>query len=162
MRAADDRSPSYLPVLRHHRCDDSDPVFTAFAKTETGFQPPSYQLNCADEDYSYLRDPAKRQQPWDPIKYLPLNGDGSWYLSIGGEARERYEYFRQRQMGKRAPRTRNGTFLQRYFLHGDLHLGDNSPPFTSSSRAAWKKGGRGGPRGQMMRTSSIFTRLFST
>ena len=29
--------------------------------------------------------------PFDPIKYIPLNDAGDWYLSLGGQARYRYE-----------------------------------------------------------------------
>src|SRR5690242_12812166 len=56
-------------------------------------KPRIYQRFRYDEDYTYLRDPAKRTDFWDPIKYIPLNSDGDWYLSLGGEARERYEMY---------------------------------------------------------------------
>ena len=52
----------------------------------------SYKLLSEDEDWSFLRDPALRQDFWDPIKYIPLrNGADDWYLTIGGEAREVWE-----------------------------------------------------------------------
>lgn len=105
---------------------------------------PSYELNRADEDYRYLRDPGRRTDFWDPIKYLPLNGNGSWYLSIGGEARERYEYFKNSNWGQGSQDT-GGYFLQRYFLHGDLHLGDNVRLF-SQFQSSLEKGRTGGPR----------------
>jgi hypothetical protein len=47
-----------------------------------------------DEDYSYLADPSLRTDPWDPIKYIPLDASGRTYLSLGGEWRERYVHSR--------------------------------------------------------------------
>src|SRR6266540_1021371 len=89
---------------------------------------PRYELNRADEDYSYLRDESRRTDFWDPVKYISLNRTGTWYLSLGGEARERYEYFNHSNWG--ADPQDNGYFLQRYFLHGDLHFGDHVRLFT--------------------------------
>ena len=34
-------------------------------------KPPEYQKLRYDEDYSYLKDPSKRSDLWDPIKYIP-------------------------------------------------------------------------------------------
>ncbi|HEY5975414.1 MAG TPA: alginate export family protein, partial [Geobacteraceae bacterium] len=52
----------------------------------------AYQVHRFDEDYRFLREPARRTDLWDPVKYVPLTGTGTTYLSLGGEARERYEY----------------------------------------------------------------------
>src|SRR3954467_10292768 len=60
---------------------------------ESAEKPRVYQRLRYDEDYTYLRDPAKRSDVWDPIKYIPLNDTGDSYLSLGGEARERYELY---------------------------------------------------------------------
>ena len=46
-----------------------------------------------DDNFTYLADPSKSSDPWDPIKYIPI-GDGQYgpsYLSFGGELRERFE-----------------------------------------------------------------------
>src|SRR5436309_15084384 len=56
-------------------------------------KPPEYQKLRYDEDYSYLKDPSKRSDLWDPIKYIPFNYAGNWYLSLGGEGRLRYELY---------------------------------------------------------------------
>jgi len=103
----------------------------------------SYTLNRADEDYRYLRDPARRADVWDPIKHVPLNESGSRYLSLGGEARERYEYFHNPKWGEE-PQD-HGYFLQRYFLHLDLHLGDTVRLF-SQLQSSLENGRKGGPR----------------
>src|SRR5438128_1601680 len=36
--------------------------------------PPAYKLLRYEEDYSYLKDPTRRTDFWDPIKYMPLGG----------------------------------------------------------------------------------------
>ncbi len=86
--------------------------------------PPAYKLLRYEEDYTYLKDPSCRTGFWDPIKYIPLCDREDWYLSIGGELRERYEFYHEQDAGLVPPNARdNGYMLERYFLHGDLHLG---------------------------------------
>jgi len=51
--------------------------------------PPAYKLLRYEEDYSYLKDPSCRTDFWDPIKYIPLWRHDDWYVSFGGEVRER-------------------------------------------------------------------------
>src|SRR5580704_12425084 len=54
--------------------------------------PSSYQMLRFDENYSDLANPANRTDWFDPIKYIPLRtADPSWYLTFGGELRERFE-----------------------------------------------------------------------
>src|SRR2546429_1514757 len=62
--------------------------------------PPSpLKLLRYDENYSYLRDPARRSDYLDAIKFIPLTTNGDWYLALGGEIRERYEYFHNSSWG---------------------------------------------------------------
>src|ERR1044072_8749374 len=68
--------------------------------------PPPYKQLSYDENYSYLRT-ARGNDLFDPIKYIPLNQSGDFYLSFGGEARVRYEYFHNPQWGL-APQDNNG------------------------------------------------------
>lgn len=119
------------------------PMTPAAAETGTPLSPPSYRLNRADEDYRYLADPARRTDLWDPLKYVPFNDSGSWYLSLGGEARERYEYFNRPNWGK-DPQD-SGYLLQRYFLHADLHLGEYARIF-GQFQSSLADGRKGGPR----------------
>jgi hypothetical protein len=85
---------------------------------------PRYSNARYDDDFSYLRDPACRNDLWDPLKYIPLNSRRDWYLSLGGEIRERYERFHNPLWGQQ-PQSPGGFLLQRYLLFGDLHLGEN-------------------------------------
>jgi alginate export protein len=115
----------------------------ATAETGTSLQPPPYRLNRADEDYRYLADPARRSDLWDPLKYVSFNEAGSWYLSLGGEARERYEYFNNPNWGSGPPGS--GYLLQRYFLHGDLRMGEHTR-FFAQFQSSLEDGRTGGPR----------------
>ena len=121
----------------------TSPMVAAAVETGAAYQPPPYRLERAGEDYRYLRDPALHTDFWDPIKYMPLNADGSRYLSLGGELRERYEYFNRPDWGK-SPQDQ-GYLLQRYFLHGDLHMGGHVRLFTQL-QSSLEEGRRGGPR----------------
>ena len=96
---------------------------SSFAQPLSPPEPPSYQSLRFEEDYRYLHDPARRTDVWDVIKYVPLRDNGAWYLSLGGELRERYEYFHNALWGQ-GPQDENGFLLQRYMLHADMHMGE--------------------------------------
>src|SRR5271154_706304 len=85
---------------------------------------PQYSNARYDDDFSYLRDPSCRNDLWDPLKYIPLGSRRDWYLSLGGEIRERYERFNNPLWGQQ-PQSRGGYLLQRYLLFAGLHLGEN-------------------------------------
>jgi hypothetical protein len=108
------------------------------------FSPPPYTLVRWNEDYTYLRDPAKRTDPLDPIKYMPFNDSGSVYLSLGGQFRERYEYFNHANFGS-GVQDQDGYLLHRLLLNADLHLGDNVRVF-GQFKSAMEDGRSGGPR----------------
>jgi hypothetical protein len=117
-------------------------VGLTFAAMEPQITPGPYQLHRADENYRYLRDLVSRTDFWDPIKYIPLNGSGDWYLSLGGEVRERYEYFNHYKWGASPG---SGYLLQRYFLHADLYMGEHLRVFTQL-QSSLEDGRVGGPR----------------
>src|SRR6266566_170185 len=83
--------------------------------------PPFKQLRY-DESYAYLRESPRRADWLDPIKFIPLNTNGSSYLTVGGEIRERYEYYHNSLWG-RGPQDDSGYLLQRYMIHADAHFG---------------------------------------
>src|SRR5215813_15065647 len=62
-------------------------------EAEMPIPPPAYKnVLRFDEDYSCLTNPANRTDFFDPIKYIPLRRDApDWYLTLGGEVRERFE-----------------------------------------------------------------------
>lgn len=91
--------------------------------------PAPYKSQHAEEDFSALKDPAKRTDLFDPLKYIPLLDKDDWVLSLGGEARERYEYFNNRNFGA-GTQDHNGYLLQRYMFFGDFHLGHQTRIFS--------------------------------
>jgi hypothetical protein len=84
--------------------------------------PPAYTVLRYNENYSYLRDPAMRTDFFDPIKFIPLNDKGDWYASLGGEIRDRYEYFNNNLFGAPGAQDRDGDNLLRILASADLHL----------------------------------------
>ncbi|HEV8378136.1 MAG TPA: alginate export family protein [Tepidisphaeraceae bacterium] len=106
-------------------------------------KPPSYTLSRWDEDYRYLKD-GKGNDIFDPIKYIRLNDAGDWYLSLGAQARYRYEFFDNNNFGA-GVQDDNGFHLLRVLAHADLHLGDNFRLFFQV-KSALIEGRDGGPR----------------
>ena len=119
---------------------------------------PQYSNTRHDDDFSYLRDPTCRNDLWDPLKYIRLNARGDWYLSLGGEIRERYERFHNPLWGQQ-PESPGGYLLQRYFLFGDLHLGEDVRIF-SEVMSDWENDRVGGPRPQIDEDQLDFAQFF--
>ncbi len=91
------------------------PMATAQSSNDESTLKPgrTYQLLRADEDWSFLADPAERQDFWDPIKYVPFRGDAqNWFLTIGGEAREIWEQIGNDNWGQQP--YMNGYLNERY------------------------------------------------
>jgi hypothetical protein len=70
---------------------------------------PTYQIGSAarfNEDWSVLRgfDLDKTDDFWDRVKFIPLTPDDNVWVTIGGQARERFEYFHQFQFGDSEPK----------------------------------------------------------
>lgn len=76
-----------------------------------------------DEDWSVLRDaPQTESDWWLPLKYRPLDEAGQVYLSLGGEARARYEAYADNLWGQ-PPTPDDGYLWLRAMPHADLHAG---------------------------------------
>src|SRR5215475_14473503 len=89
---------------------------------------PAYHLLRENDDWSFLADPAQRQDFWDPIKYIRLRPSrNDWFLSIGGEAREVWEQIGNDNWGQQP--FMNGYFNQRYMLYFDVHYGKHVRTF---------------------------------
>src|SRR5690242_14759929 len=54
---------------------------------------PEYKLLRYDEDWSSLRDRSGEVDWTDRLKYIPFGPREGWYATIGGEIRERFEFF---------------------------------------------------------------------
>src|SRR2546425_1338542 len=104
----------------------------SLARAQAGQPPnepkrPAYQIGSAgrfNEDWSVLRgvDLDKTDDFWDRLKFIPLSPDQNVWLTLGGQARERGEYFRQFQFGDSEPKQSDGYLLSRFRLSADLHV----------------------------------------
>ncbi|SIO33619.1 Alginate export [Singulisphaera sp. GP187] len=108
-----------------------------------GSDVPTYKLLRYNEDYSDLKDPGRRTDFWDPIKYIPVGEREGWYSSFGGQFRPRFEFYNNFDFGT-IPGG-NGYLLQRYLLHGDFHFGPNVR-FFGQFVSGFENGRIGGPR----------------
>lgn len=106
--------------------------------------PQLYPLPRYEEDWSFLRDPSRRVDFWDPVKFIPLRSDGDRFLSLGAEARLTYERFRNTNFGLSA-QDPDGYLLQRYLFHFDLHYGLRWR-FFGELDSSLEQGRTGGPR----------------
>ena len=82
-----------------------------------------------DEDWSFLANPANRQDFWDPVKYIRLRGnDNDWFMTISSEKpREVWEQIGNDYWGQ-APYW-NGYLNERYMLGFDIHYGKHVRTF---------------------------------
>lgn len=79
---------------------------------------PAIKVNRWQEDWSVLADPAKRTEPLDGLKYVPLGDDA--FLSLGLTLRERLELGDAATFGQEAADT---SLSQRLQLHADARAG---------------------------------------
>lgn len=86
------------------------------------YGPAGYSIEPWMEEYSYLKDPSNRTDPFDPLKYIPLGADS--YVSLGGQARWRMDYFNNSVFGS-GIQDENGFDLFRLLAHADAHFGSN-------------------------------------
>lgn len=119
-------------------------ALTAAVRADMATERPGFRLLRQDEDWSVLRDPALRTDWCDALKFLPLNQNETAWLTLGGEARERYEYFENANWGA-GPQDDNGYFLHRFMLHAAAHVSDSFRVFTQF-KSGLESGRNGGPR----------------
>lgn len=95
-----------------------------------------------DEDYSTLNDSAGTF--YKRIKYIPFTPNGDFYLSLGGEVREELNYAINEDWGETGL-GKDLFLLQRYHVHGDIHLGNRVRIF-AQLRSGLEDGRKNGPR----------------
>jgi hypothetical protein len=105
--------------------------------------PPAYRPFRYDEDWSALANGSQHGDWLDTLKYIPFGVRG-WYVTLGGEIRERFELLDEPGFGT-GPEDRNGYFLQRYLLSGDFHFGERFR-FFEELQSGLENGRNGGPR----------------
>ncbi len=99
---------------------------------------PAYQTLRFNENWSSLANaPADAKGDFfDPIKYIPLNDDGSIWLSFGGQERIRLESWNGFNFGGPAGADDDDIFLlNRLLIHADLHIGPHVRVFAQGKSA---------------------------
>ena len=72
------------------------------------------------EDWSSYRDPAKRDDPLDRLKFLPLDQDGDIYLTLSGEFRLRVNHTTNPNLRDSRAQRQD---INRIVAGADLHVG---------------------------------------
>ena len=103
------------------------PAWAQTEKAEVEPKRPALQIGSAlrfNEDWSTLKgvDLSQTDDFWDRVKFIPLTQDESVWLSFGGQARARVEYFNKFQWGASEPEQSDGYLLTRLRLSADLHV----------------------------------------
>ena len=81
------------------------------------------------EDWSFLRDPALRVDPYDRLKFIPLNDSETNYLTFGLESRTEFQYLGNNNWG--AGPQNPAVLLERLMPYVDLRLGDHARVFVT-------------------------------
>jgi hypothetical protein len=109
--------------------------------------PPQYLDLRYDEDWSHIKEIQGPHDFFDPIKYITLN-DRGWYMTLGGEIRQRYDSWHDALFGEASGGTPLPPYLndnlQRYLFHADTHLGEHVRVFTQV-QSSLEFGKTGGP-----------------
>jgi hypothetical protein len=85
---------------------------------------PAYQDRRFDEDWSALKDVdlSGRNRVWDRLKFIPLGEGEQVWVTLGGQVRERNEYYSQFDFGQSQPEQSDDYLLSRVRLSADLHV----------------------------------------
>jgi hypothetical protein len=118
---------------------------------QQGSQRPQYLDLRYDEDWSHIKEVQGPPDFWDPTKYILLN-DRGWYMSLGGEIRQRYDGWHNAYWGEICPFPPNcfssptslNASLQRYLFHADTHFGEHVRAFVQI-QSSLEYGKQGGP-----------------
>ena len=76
------------------------------------------------QDWSFLRDPSLRIDPFDTLKFIPLNESGTNYLTVSVENRTEVQYIDNNAWGA-GRQDSTGYVFERLMPSADLHLGDH-------------------------------------
>ena len=80
---------------------------------------PSFKQLRYDEDYSILKQDSSSNW-YKTTKFNALSKNGNTYVSIGGDIRYQYQWFKNENWGE-APKDNDGFILTRYLVHADFH-----------------------------------------
>lgn len=81
-----------------------------------------YSLSRWAEDWTSMADPAKRDDPLDRLKYIPLDSDGDVYLTLSGELRLRVNQTTNPNLREAEAQRQD---INRIVGGADLHIGEH-------------------------------------
>jgi len=96
--------------------------YPAAADGDGGGAPGTYALSRWAEDWTLMRDPARRRDAIDRLKFLPLDEAGDIYLTLSGEVRFRVNHTTNPNL--RAARAQRQD-INRLVAGADLHVGSH-------------------------------------
>jgi hypothetical protein len=96
----------------------------------------AFRLYRWEENYLWLSRKTEPLTDYERLKYIYLGGEPENYLSIGGEARYRFDGYDPYLFGIPANGKAFGSNQERMFLHGDLHLTEYFRAFVQVDAAA--------------------------
>ena len=100
-------------------------VFNQLDGSPAGFGPVArYGAVRWAEDWSVLRDPKRRSDVFDPLKFIALNDSKSIYLTLSGESRLKNWFENRPFLGQQKPDD-SGRMTVRNIVGADLHLGEH-------------------------------------
>lgn len=108
----------------------------AASASASTYKAPAYQVLRQNENWSGLaaQDNNSGGDPFDSIKFIPLNDDGSFWISFGGQVRFRAEAWDNFGFG--APANDSDVYpLTRFFYHTDMHFGSHVRLFVEGKSA---------------------------
>jgi hypothetical protein len=96
----------------------------------------AFRLYRWEENYLWLSRKTEPLTDYERFKYIHLGGAPENYLSLGGEARYRFDGYNPYLFGLTANGKPFGSNQERLFLHGDLHLSEYFRAFAQFDAAA--------------------------
>lgn len=96
----------------------------------------AFRLYRWEENYLWLSRKTEPLTDYEHLKYIYLGGAPENYLSIGGEARYRFDGYSPYLFGLTANGKTFGSNQERLFLHSDLHLTEYFRAFAQFDAAA--------------------------
>lgn len=98
----------------------------------------------AEENYSYLKYRQSdavyvRKDPFDLLKFIPLNSTENLWLSLGGQYRPRFEYFNHQFL--KEENKSNGYYSHRIALHASMNFTKNFRVFSEFYHGLLSKDG---------------------
>lgn len=136
---------------------ETPPATYPLAYNGDGASVSGYSVSRWAEDWTVMRDPAKRDDPLDRLKYIPLDQDGDIYLTLSGELRLRTNLTTNPNL-READHQRQD--INRVTAGADLHVGPHLRFYGEVSRGEISGRNLGAPPATL-RNDLVFLQYFA-